>query len=137
MNKATKKILTIYLNYKDKAEKNTKMEQKKLKIAEKEKASRPKKVYKRNRKKERFRKLIRSRVLPRRGFSSSEFTSSDSITGKSMSVAIFDLTLNERMNWLAWWMKHIGRHVNFHSTFFQHLPKILSNMLDKMLDRFN
>ena len=51
MNKATKKILTIYLNYKDKAEKNTKMEQKKLKIAEKEKASRPKKVYKRNRKK--------------------------------------------------------------------------------------
>ena len=98
MNKATKKILTIYLNHKNKVEKNTKMEQKKLKIAEKEKASRPKKGYKRNRKKERFRKLIRSRVLPRRGFSSSEFTSSDSITGKSMSVAIFDLTLNERMN---------------------------------------
>ena len=101
MNKATKKILTIYLNYKNTVEKNTKMEQKKLKIVEKEKASRPKKVYKRNRKKERFRKLIRSRVLPRRGFSSSEFTSSDSITGKSMSVAIFDLTLNERMNRLA------------------------------------
>ena len=31
--------------------KNTKMEQKKLKIVEKEKASRPKKVYKRNTKK--------------------------------------------------------------------------------------
>ena len=51
MNKATKKILTIYLNYKNKVEKNRKIEQKKLKIAEKEKASRPKKVYKRNRKK--------------------------------------------------------------------------------------
>ena len=75
-------------------EKNAKMEQKKLKTAEKEKASRPKKVYKRNRKKERLRKLIRSHVLPRLGFSSSEFTTSDSITGKSMSVAIFDLTLN-------------------------------------------
>ena len=49
MNKATKKILTIYLNHKNKVEKNTKMEQKKLKIAEKEKASRPKKVFKRNR----------------------------------------------------------------------------------------
>ena len=57
MNKATKKILTIYLNHKNKVEKNTKMEQKKLKIAEKEKASRPKKVYKKNRKKERLRKL--------------------------------------------------------------------------------
>ena len=101
MNKATKKILTIYLNYKNKVEKNTKMEQKKLKIGEKEKTSRPKKVYKRNRKKERLRKLTRSRVLPRRGFSSSEFTSSDSITGKNMSVAIFDLTLNERMDGLA------------------------------------
>ena len=56
MNKTTKKILTIYLNYKNKVEKNMKMEQKKLKIAEKEKASRPKKLYKRNRKKERFRK---------------------------------------------------------------------------------
>ena len=85
-------------------EKNTK----KLKIAEKEKASRPKKVYKRNREKERLRKLVRSRVLRRRGFSSSEFTSSDSITGKSMSVAIFDLTLNERMSGLACWMEHVG-----------------------------
>ena len=56
--------------------------------------SRPKKVYKRNRKKERLRKLIRSHVLPRLDFSTSEFTMSDSITGKSMSVAIFDLTLN-------------------------------------------
>ena len=98
MNETTKKILTIYLNYKNIVEKNTKMEQKKLKITEKEKVSRPKKVYKRNIKKERFRKLIRSRVLPRRGFTSSEFTTSDSITGKSMSVAIFNLTMNERMN---------------------------------------
>ena len=48
---ATKKILTIYLNYKNKMEKNTNMEQKKLKIVEKEKASRPKKVYRINRKK--------------------------------------------------------------------------------------
>ena len=38
MNKTTKKILTIYLNYKNKVEKNMKMEPKKLKIAEKEKA---------------------------------------------------------------------------------------------------
>ena len=58
-SKAATKILTVYLNYKDKVEKNTKMEQKKLKIAEKEKASRPKKVYKRNRKKERLNKLLR------------------------------------------------------------------------------
>ena len=35
---------------------------------------------------------------------SSESTSSDSITGKSMHLAIFDLTLNERMNGLACWM---------------------------------
>ena len=39
---------------------------------------------------------------------SSESTSSDSITGKSIPVTIFDLTLNERMNGLAYWMKHIG-----------------------------
>ena len=84
--------------------KNKKMQQKKLKIAEKEKASRPKKVYKGNRKKE----LAHSRVLPRRGFSSSESTSSDSITGKNMSVTIFDLALNERMNGLACWTKHVG-----------------------------
>ena len=89
-------------------EKNTKIEHKKLKIAQKEKASRPNKVYEGNRKKERLRNLIRSCVLLRPAFSSSEFTSSDSITGKSMSVAIFDLTLNERMNGLACWMKHVG-----------------------------
>ena len=92
-------------------EKNTKMEQKKLKIVEKEKASRPKKVYKRNTKKERLRKLIRPRALPQHGFSSSEFTSSNCITGKSMSVAIRDLKLNERMNGLACWMKQIELHV--------------------------
>ena len=39
---------------------------------------------------------------------SSESTSFDSITGKSMSLAIFDLTLNERMNGFACWMKHVG-----------------------------
>ena len=85
---------------------NTKMQQK-LKIAEKEKISRPEKVYKRNREKERLRKLNHSHVLPRRGFSSSKPSSSDSITGKSMSVATFDLTLNERMNGPACWMKHV------------------------------
>ena len=47
---SNREILTIYLNYKN-IGKNTKMQQKKLKIAEKEKASRPKKVYKGNRKK--------------------------------------------------------------------------------------
>ena len=47
---SNREILTIYLNYKNMG-KNTKMQQKKLKIAEKEKASRPKKVYKGNRKK--------------------------------------------------------------------------------------
>ena len=47
---SNREILTIYLNYKNMV-KNTKMQQKKLKIAEKEKASRPKKVYKGNRKK--------------------------------------------------------------------------------------
>ena len=84
MNETTKKILTIYLNYKNIVEKNTKMEQKKLKITEKEKANIPKKVYNSNRKKEKLRKLIHSRILPRRGFSSSELTSSDSIPGKSI-----------------------------------------------------
>ena len=89
-------------------EKNTKIEHKKLKIAQKEKPSRPNKVYEGNRKKERLRKLIRSRVLLRPAFSSSEFISSDSITGKSMSVTMFDLTLNERMDGLACWMKNVG-----------------------------
>ena len=42
--------LTIYLNYKNMG-KNTKTQQKKFKIAEKEKASRPKKVYKGSKKK--------------------------------------------------------------------------------------
>ena len=59
-------------------------------------------------KKKRLRKLIFSRALPQRDFSSSEFASSDSITGKRMSDVIFDLTLSERMNGLACWMKHIG-----------------------------
>ena len=89
--------------------KNTKMQPKKLKIAEKEKASRPKKVYRKKKKKKKTeKKESQSRVLPRRGFSSSEPTSSDSITDKSMSVVIFDLTLNERINGLACWMKYIG-----------------------------
>ena len=48
-------------------------------------------------KKNRLRKLIHSCVLPLRGFSSAESTSCDSITGKSMSIAIFDLTLNENI----------------------------------------
>ena len=89
--------------------KNTKMQQKKLKITGKE-ASRRKKGYKGNRKKkkERLRKPIHSSVLPRRNFSSSESTSSDTITGKSMSVAIFDLTLNGRVNGFACWMKDVG-----------------------------
>ena len=52
-------------------------------------------------------KESQSSVLPRRGFSSSEPTSSDSITDKSMSVVIFDLTLNERINGLACWMKYV------------------------------
>ena len=46
---SNREILTIYLNYNNMV-KNTKMQQK-LKIAEKETASRPKKVYKGNRKK--------------------------------------------------------------------------------------
>ena len=46
---SNREILTIYLNYNN-IGKNTKMQQRKLKIAEKEKATRPKKVYKGNRK---------------------------------------------------------------------------------------
>ena len=88
--------------------KNTKMQQKKLNLAEKEKASIPKKACKVNRKKGRFKKLIHYRILSRSHFSSSESTSSDSITGKNMYVTIFDLTSNERMNGLACWMKHLG-----------------------------
>ena len=67
---------------------------------------------------------------------SSESTSSDSITGKSMHLAVFDLTLNERMNGLACWMTSTN-DINFHLTFLQLLSNILCNMLDKMLDRFN
>ena len=63
-----------------------------VEIVEKEKKSRLKKVYKENRKKERLKKLIHSRVLPRRCLSSSESTSSDSATGKNISTAITDLT---------------------------------------------
>ena len=59
------------------------------------------KYTKETEKKERLRKLIHFGVLPQSGFSSSESTSSDSITGKSISVAIFDLTLNERINGLV------------------------------------
>ena len=65
-------------------------------------------------------RFIHSRVLPRRGFSSSESTSSDSITGKSISVAIFDLTSNERMNGLTRWMKHYKLSSNIPPTFIQH-----------------
>ena len=78
--------------------------------------------------KERFRKVILSCVLPRRGFSLSESTSSDSITGKSMSVTIFDLTLNEKMNGSACWMKHASnKHKryklssNIPPTFIEHI----------------
>lgn len=39
------------------------MQEKKLKIAEKEKARRPKKVYKVNRKKEKLRKLTKMRMI--------------------------------------------------------------------------
>ena len=62
-------------------------------------------------------------VLHRGGFSSSESTSSDSITGKSMSFATFDLTSNERMN-VACWMKHVGWHVQTIQTFIQHSSNI-------------
>ena len=61
---SNREILTIYLNYKN-IGKNTKMQQKKLKIAEKEKASRPKKVYKGNRK-----KIKVQETYPLSGFSS-------------------------------------------------------------------
>ena len=103
MNKATKKILTIYLNYKNTVEKNTKMEQKKLKIVEKEKASRPKKVYKRNRKKERLRKLIRSRVLPRRGLHH------QSLQALIVSLAKAYLLPSLIWHWMKEWMDlHVG-----------------------------
>ena len=61
------------------------------------------KYIKETKKKRKVRKLIHSRVLPRRGFSSSshESRSPDGVTDQSMSVTIFDLTLNERMNGLA------------------------------------
>ena len=69
-------------------------------------------------------RFIQSRVLPGLGFSSSEFTSSDSITGKSMSVAIYDLTSNERMHGLTCWMKHVGRYVQTIKTFIHHSSNI-------------
>ena len=88
------KLLTIYLNHKNNMGQNAKIQRKKLKIAEKEKASRPKKVCKGNR---RLRKLRNT----------GKSTSSDSVSGKSISVVIFDLISNERMNGLGCWMKHV------------------------------
>ena len=122
--------------------KNPKMQQKKLKIPEKEKAGRPKKICKGNRKKESLRTLKKMGMTKKDWNdketmeTSSESTSSDSITGKSMHLAVFDLTLNERMNGLACWMTSTN-DINFHLTFLQLLSNILCNMLDKMLDRFN
>ena len=72
------------------------------------KSNKTKENIQKKKKKKRLRKLIFSRALPQRDFSSSEFASSDSITGKRMSDVIFDLTLSERMNGLACWMKHTG-----------------------------
>ena len=74
----------------------------------KRKSKKTKENKQKKKKKKRLRKLIFSRALPQRDFSSSEFASSDSITGKRMSDVIFDLTLSERMNGLACWMKHTG-----------------------------
>ena len=64
-------------------------------------------IQRQKKRKERLTKLIHSHILPRRALCS-ESTSSDSITTKSMSVVTFDLTLNERINGFACWMKHIG-----------------------------
>ena len=91
-------------------EKNTKMEQKKLKIAEKKSKQTKESIQKKQKK----RKVEETYPLSRftsAWLASSEFKSSDSITGKSIPVAIFDLALNERMNGLACWMKLIGGHV--------------------------
>ena len=74
----------------------------------KRKSKQTKESIQKKQKKRKVEETFYSRVLPRRGFLSSESTSPDSITGKSMSVAIFDLTLNERMNGLTCWMKYIG-----------------------------
>ena len=87
--------------------KNKKMQQKKLKIAKKGKQIKES-VQRKQKKKKGRRKRIHFSVLPQRVFSSSESTSSDSITDKSMSVAISDLTLNERMNEPACRKKHVG-----------------------------
>ena len=87
------------------------MRQKKLKIAEKEKGNQTKEsIQRKQKKKNRPRKLIHSCVLPLRGFSSAESTSCDSITGKSMSIAIFDLTLNENIVCLTIW-SHLFREI--------------------------
>ena len=56
-------------------------------------------------------RFIHSRILPCHGFSSSESTSSDSIIGKNMPVANFDLISNKRLNRLACWIKYVGWHV--------------------------
>ena len=70
-------------------------------MAEKEKATRSKTVYKGNRKKERFRELRKMGMTKKIGTILKE-------TMDFMSVAIFDLTSNERMNGLPCWMKHVG-----------------------------
>ena len=59
----------------------------------------------------------------------SDSTSSDSITGKIMSITIFDLTSNERMNWLTCWMQHVGWNVQ--------MIKLSSSISANMLHRFN
>ena len=98
--------------------------ERKLKQRKKKKQADQRKYTKETEKKEKLRKIIRSRILPRSGFSSSEFTSSDSITGESISIVSFDLILTERMNGLACWIKHIGWHVQTIYTFTQHSSNI-------------
>ena len=76
--------------------KNTKMQQKKLKIAEKEKASRPEKVYKGNRKKERLRKLRKMGITKKIGTITKRWISS--ICMKKIHVyGMFSITITANM----------------------------------------
>ena len=80
--------------------KHTKIQQKKLKIAEKEKTIKPKKVYKGN--------TYRNRNVEeteKDGNDKKDWNDNEKMD--FMSVAIFGLTSNRRMNGLACWMKHV------------------------------
>ena len=111
---ATKKILTIYLNNKNKMEKNTKMEQNKLKIVEKEKASRSN--------------------LSALAFYLSMAFHHQSLQALIVSLAKVCLLLSMIWNWMKEWMDlHVGWNI-LNDTYKRY--KLSSNILPTFTQNF-